>query len=93
MPPLLSQPHALVWIPESRGEGGPLFDELARNAYAKLKREQNGSAKVLLAPVSGYDINDRNDRSPSMAHSSPAYSLVTNPAELQSVAAALDNSA
>jgi DNA polymerase I-like protein with 3'-5' exonuclease and polymerase domains len=60
--------------------------EQARKAYARLKLERNGHKEPPPRQVRGYEINEIDEESPS-------YLLVRNPAGLQAVTAALDDTA
>ncbi len=63
--------------------------ELAREAFARVKRERNGVPTTHPA----YDINDRNDQSPAAPPAGDAYMLVSRPDRLGMVAAAVEESA
>jgi DNA polymerase-1 len=63
--------------------------EEARKAYARIKAQRNGHAEAPLSACRADDINDRNDKSPRAE--CPEFQLIRFPAELPSVAAAIDN--
>jgi DNA polymerase I len=66
--------------------------ELARQVYSKLKAQRNGLAEAPPGRRTGSDRSDRSDQSSGTAFTD-RYVLISDPAKLQSVLGAIDESA
>jgi DNA polymerase-1 len=85
------------------GDNAVSILESARKAYAKVRAQRNGHTWILTAPHPGCEKSEKSEKSQNLRENttfsavaecekSPPYLLVTDPAELPTVVAAIDNS-